>query len=325
MRVLVVRQPGPRTTVEDLGRRGVARFGVPSGGAFDPLALRAANRLVGNADGAAGLELTLLGPTLENAGDEAIDVALVGARAAGAIVQQDDSTPLLPGRAASLPPGARLRLSAPLRSARAWLAIAGGVEVPVVLGSRSTHAPGGFGGLDGRALRAGDRLPIGASTFPSGPAAQWSDPAEDDGAEVSLAIVAGPQTGSFGHDPIEALCAIRWQVQPESDRTGIRIAPADGDSPPEFGAPSGIAPEGTTLGAIQVPPAGLPILLGPDRPITGGYAKPAVVARAHLGRAARLRPGDAVRFHAIDLAKALALDRARHAALPSAPARGRSA
>lgn len=320
MRALVVKQPGPRTTVEDLGRRGVARFGVPSGGAFDPLALRAANRLVGNADEAAGLELTLLGPTLENAGDETIDVALVGARAGGTIVCGNDSSPLAPDRSAALAPGARLRLSAPLRSARAWLAIAGGVEVPLVLGSRSTYAPGGFGGFEGRPLRAGDRLPIGTpcSTRASG----WSDPAADEGAEVSLAIVAGPQAGSFGRDPIGGLCAIRWQVRPTSDRTGVRLAPADGETAPDFGAPPGIPPEGTTLGAIQVPPDGLPILLGPDRPITGGYAKPAVVARAHIGRVARLRPGDALRFHAIDLAGALALDRARRTALPAAPTTG---
>lgn len=314
MRRLQVKQPGPRTTVEDLGRRGVARYGVPPGGAFDPVALRAANRLVGNADGAAGLELTLMGPTLENVGDEPLTLALVGASVEPVVSRNGKKTSHPAARAFALQPGDVLRLAVPLRAARAWLAIGGGIEVPSALGSRSTHVPAGFGGLGGRALRAGDTLFLGASpthTTDRG----WIDPVAPGG---PLGLLPGPQTDRFDPQVLERLCAGAWQVQPTSDRTGVRLARADDECAAAIRAPSGVPPEGTTLGAIQIPPDGGPILLGPDRPITGGYAKPAVVARGHIGRFARLRPGEAVRFETTTLDEALELDRARRASLPEA-------
>ncbi len=315
MRRLAVKQPGPRTTVEDLGRRDVARYGVPPGGAFDPLGLRAANRLVGNSDGAAGLELTLMGPTLENTGDEPIVAALVGTAIEAALVRGDTRATVAAHRPFVVPAGGTLRLAAPLRAARAWLALSGGIEVRDVLGSRSTYVPGGFGGFQGRALRAGDEIMVG----PPGAAAPeraWEDPTTNTRSDVHLGLLAGPQEAEFGPAVLEALCATPWQAQPTSDRTGVRLAPPDGETAPPFGAPPGIPPEGTTLGAVQVPPDGCPILLGPDRPITGGYAKPAIVVRAHLGRLARLRPGEVVRFERFTLDQAVALDERRIASLP---------
>lgn len=315
MRRLRVKQPGPRTTIEDLGRRGVARFGVPPGGAFDPLALRAANRLVGNPDDAAGVEMTLLGPTLEHVGDEPIAAALVGTPVAPVRSRRGEKESLPCHRAFVLEPGDVLRLSVPLRSARAWLALEGGCDVPLVLGSRGTYVPAAFGGLEGRPLRAGDVLEVGTGV---GPVADevWNDPLSETEAATVLALLPGPQIESFAADVLERLCDLTWQAEVSSDRTGVRLAPVAGEPAPALAAPRGIAPEGTTLGAIQVPPDGTPILLGPDRPITGGYAKPALVARAHVGRLARLRPGEAVRFARMTMTEALELERARRESLP---------
>ncbi|MEW6271057.1 MAG: biotin-dependent carboxyltransferase family protein [Thermodesulfobacteriota bacterium] len=307
-----VASPGPRTTVEDLGRRMVARHGVPAGGAFDALSLVAANRLVGNDDADAGLEATLGGPTLDNAGDEPVHVALVGADCAATIASAGGSRPAALGRAHCLAPGEVLRMGFARDGARVWIALAGGVDVPPVLGSRSTSLAASFGGLEGRALRRGDLLRLGAPRrAPLG--TSWHEPGP--AAPVTLRVLPGPQLDRFAGGALDALCATRWAVRNESDRTGVRLAPAeDGDVSPLRGA-AGIAPEGTTLGAMQVPPDGCPILLGPDRPVTGGYAKPAVLAAADVGRLARLRPGDGVRFVVVSLDEACALLRARRAPL----------
>lgn len=312
MRRLRVKQPGPRSTVEDLGRRGVARYGVPPGGAFDPVALRAANRLVGNADHAAGLELTLMGPTLENIGDERLALALLGTPVDAVVACEGGKASHPPGQSFGLEPGETLRLAVPLRAARAWLAISGGITVPTVLGSRSTYVPAGFGGLDGRALRAGDELTLGTSVR-GATHRGWVDPVE---ASAILGILPGPQADRFEPEILRRLCDGAWQVQPASDRTGVRLGRGADESLPAIEAPDGTSPEGTTLGAVQIPPDGDPILLGPDRPITGGYAKPAVVARAHIGRLARLRPGETVRFETMTLGEAIELERARRASLP---------
>ena len=320
MRRLRVKQPGPRTTVEDLGRIGVARYGVPPGGAFDGLALRAANRLVGNADGAAGLELTLLGPILENVGDEEVQVALVGTSLDATVAHGKERRLEPAGRAFRLRPSEVLRLAMPLRSARGWLAFGGGVAVPEVLGGRGTYAPGRFGGFEGRFLAAGDELPLGESRgVPSN--GTWTDPAADD--PGVLGLLPGPQVSSFGPGVLERLAEVRWTVGPASDRTGVRLSCPDRAEAPALSPPAGIAPEGTTLGAIQIPPDGHPILLGPDRPITGGYGKPALVARVHLGRLAALKPGDTVRFRALELDEARVLERQRQTSLPDA-AEGRT-
>ncbi|HEY8513916.1 MAG TPA: biotin-dependent carboxyltransferase family protein [Candidatus Binatia bacterium] len=311
-RQLLVTSPGPRTTVEDLGRRMVARHGVPAGGAFDALSLIAANRLVGNRDDDAGLEATLGGPTLENTGDEPVDVALVGADCGATIVGSAGTRPAPTGRAHRLAPGESLRMGFARDGARVWIALAGGVAVPPVLGSRSTCLAAGFGGLDGRPLRRGDLLPLGA---PRGDAlgATWSEPAPTP--PVTLRVLPGPQLALFPKGALETLCSTPWTVRNESDRTGIRLAPADGANVEALRGAAGIAPEGTTLGAIQVPPDGGPIVLGPDRPVTGGYAKPAVVIAADVRLLARLRPGDAVRFVRTTFDEALAALRARRALL----------
>lgn len=324
MRLLHVIESGPRTTVEDLGRRGVARWGVPAGGAFDALALIAANRLVGNADGDAGLEITLGGPRLANAGDEPLAVALTGADCDARLVHGAASAPVRPGVAVTLAPGDGLRTGFARAGARAWLAIAGGVAVPRVAGSRSTALGAAFGGLDGRALARGDVLPIGVPQrpVPPGPGrGAWREAVPPAACmPLVLRVLPGPQLARFPGDALRALTDTVWRVQNDSDRTGVRLAPVDGEPPPELRGVEGIPPEGTTLGAIQVPPDGRPIVLGPDRPVTGGYAKPAVVALADVGRLALLRPGDTVRLTPVSLDEARSLAAARRAALPARPA-----
>ena len=323
MRLLQVIEPGPRTTVEDLGRRGVARWGIPAGGAFDPLALLAANRLVGNRDEDAGLEITLGGVALRNAGDEPLALAVAGADCGARLVHGPASAPIACGAAFTCAPGDVLRVGFARVGARAWLAVAGGIAVPRAAGSRSTHVAAGFGGLDGRTLRRGDALPIGVPHRPVPPApagTRWSTPAPPAACmPLVLHLLPGPQLAAFPGDALRALSDTAWRVQNDSDRTGVRLAPADGATPGVLRGVAGIPPEGTTTGAVQVPPDGCPIVLGPDRPVTGGYAKPAVVVAADVGRLALLRPGDTVRLVPIPLEEALSRAAARRAALPPRP------
>lgn len=319
MRCLTVTTPGPRTTVEDQGRARVGCFGIPGGGAFDGLALVAANRLVGNADEAAGLELTLGGPTLVNSGDETVEVAVVGADCGATVVAGNASRAVAPGTPTALRAGDTLRLGFARDGARAWIAVSGGVAVEPVLGSRSTCLPGRFGGLEGRPLRAGDVLPLGPRRDGApGRAPLRANDFRAGTTPVTLRLLSGPQRDRFAADALASLCASSWRVDNDSDRTGTRLAAEDEAAREMLRGVAGIPPEGTTLGAVQVPPDGQPILLGPDRPVTGGYAKPALVIAADVGRLALLRPGDAVRFAEVSLEEALDLARRRRAALPEA-------
>ena len=272
-----VAEPGVLTTVQDaFGRRDWRHVGVPTGGAADPWSARLANRLVGNPDDAALLEVTLAGPTLRF--NEPALVALVGEMAATL-----DGLPLRPNAARSVRSGAQLRIREG-KDARAYLAIGGGLEVEPLLGSASTDLRSGFGGVDGRALRAGDRLAHGEA---SGPGSRWlgADPTGP------IRVVAGTHPG------IEGLIGTPWRIGQEADRTGVRL---DG-KPMEGGE---VASMGLPLGAIQVPPDGRPIVMFADRPVTGGYPVPALVIGADIGRLARLRPGDEMRFASVTLEEA---------------------
>ena len=264
-------EPGILTTVQDpFGRRDWRHVGVPVGGAADPWGARLANRLVGNPDGAALLELTLAGPILRFT--EPALLALVGE-----MVATVDGLPLRSRAARAVRAGAQLSIGEGL-DARAYLAIGGGLEIDPLLGSAATDLRSGFGGLDGRALRAGDRLGHGVAT---GPGFRWR------GAEPTgpIRIVPGPHRG------VEGLTGTTWRIGQEADRAGVRL-----DGPRLGGAIGEIPSMGLPLGAIQVPPDGRPIVMLADRPVTGGYPVPAVVIGADFGRVARLRPGDELRF-----------------------------
>jgi biotin-dependent carboxylase-like uncharacterized protein len=269
--MIEVLAPGPLATVQDLGRDGYAALGVARSGAFDRAALRLANRLVGNPDGHAAIELTLGGLAVRF--PEPVTVAFTGAFCAGAPDW---------GIAVTLAAGTTLRLAAPAHGLRSYLAVRGGIDVPPVLGSRSSDTLSGIGPAP---LRAGDRLPVGSPTGPvvgAGAAEPVRPPV--------LAVRFGPRDDWFTDAAKAALVAEAWAVRPESDRIGIRLA-----GPSLERARSGeLASEPTLPGAVQVPPDGRPIVFGPDAPVTGGY--PVIAVVTNLDRAAQLRPGDTVRF-----------------------------
>ncbi|MFP5410000.1 MAG: biotin-dependent carboxyltransferase family protein [Gammaproteobacteria bacterium] len=274
--------------VMDLGRPGLGAQGVPVGGAADPAALAAANRLVGNAPDAAAVEIVLSGPRL--AFPTGGVIALTGARFAAT---RSSGRPVAWNETLVLAAGETLTLGRAVEGCRTWLAVRGGVAVLPVLGSRSTFLPAGFGGLDGRALQAGDVLPLGEATGEV--RLQRARPPAHD-AEAPLRVVAGPQAASFEDAGLVAFFGASYRVAPTSDRRGVRLAgPRVAHAGDEW--PS----QGVRPGAVQVPPDGQPIVLGWDGPVTGGYPVIATVIEADWPRLAQLRPGDAVRFVTVDL------------------------
>jgi antagonist of KipI len=265
---------------------------------MDPVALRVGNLLVGNDENAAGMEVTLGGA--EFLFPRGAIVAVTGAAYEG-----------VPGwKPLALAPGQSLRLGPCLRGARGYVAVRGGISVPLVLGSRSTYQRGGWGGHEGRRLQDGDLVPVEGAAAGHVPAimAAWSLRPEYSDAPI-LRLVAGAQAGWFG----EALTSREFRVDPRSDRMGLRLAgePLAARDAKEL-ASSGVVP-----GTIQVPPDGQPIVLGADAQTIGGYAQAGHVAAVDLPLVAQLRPGDRVRFRTITLAEAqwLALQREQEIAL----------
>jgi len=281
--------------VMDQGRPGVGALGVPVGGAADPAALAAANRLVGNEAASAGLEIALAGPVLRFRA--AGVVALTGARfraarSKGAAVAWNETMAVAAGETLTLD-----RVEA---GCRCWLAWRGGMEVPRVMGSRSTNLPAGFGGYQGRALRAGDVLEAGS---PAGDL-HWlrAQPAAAFDPEAPLRVVAGPQAGLFDDAGLAAFFGGVYRVGAASDRRGLRLK-----GPHVTHARNELPSQGVVPGAIQVPPDGQPIILGWDGPVTGGYPVIAGVISVDWPRLAQLRPGDAVRFVTIEAEAARSL------------------
>jgi len=277
--MIVVVRAGLLTTVQDLGRRGWRAAGVPGGGAMDPWSARAANRLVGNSDDAALLEATLVGPALRF--ESPAWVAWVGDDFEGAI----DGAGVEGGRAHRLAAGAQLELGRARAGARCWLAVAGGLEVETVLGSGSTDIAGGFGGGHGRPLAEGDRLATGSPENEPRKAvldAPWLATL----AAPELRLLPGPDGASTS---LASLCAASWRVSARSDRRGVRLERdgGGGGAPVDAGERRS---QGTLPGAVQAPPSGEAILLGPDAPVTGGYPWVAQVIAADLGRLAHLAP-----------------------------------
>ncbi len=282
--------------VMDQGRFGYGALGVPVGGAADPAALAAANRLVGNETDAAGLEITLAGPVLRFPAGGV--VALTGARFAasrssGATVAWNQTWVLAAGET--------LALERAAAGCRCWLAVRGGLAVPLVMGSRSTFLPAGFGGFQGRALQAGDVLATGEGRREVR-LLRAHPPVSPAGA--SLRVVAGPQAGQFDDAGLAAFFSGSYRVEAASDRRGLRLrGAAVTHRRPEL--PS----QGVLPGAVQVPPDGQPIILGWDGPVTGGYPVIAGVIAADWPRLAQLKPGDALRFETIAVEAAQALAR----------------
>jgi biotin-dependent carboxylase-like uncharacterized protein len=281
-------RPGLLVTVQDLGRPGLGRFGVSPGGAMDPLALRVANRLVGNPDGAPALELT--GPGAELRFLAAGSFALAGADLGAEL----DGQPVAPGQTHRAGPGAILRCPRRVRGARAVLALAGGIEGPPVLGSASADLDAGLGG--GRLAR-GQRLAVGAPAAP-GPAPELGF-AYDDPFRLRYVAAADPD---LSPGTATAFAGAAYRISDRSNRTGYRLT----------GAPLTVAAAADRLsapiapGTIQLPPDGQPILLMADRQTIGGYPILGHLIAADRPKAAQLWPGDEVRFLPVSLDEARA-------------------
>ncbi len=294
-RALTVLRPGLLTTVQDLGRWGHQAAGVPVAGAMDTYSLRLANGLVGNPESAAALEITLLGPTLR------AEAPLVVAVAGAVFDLQVDDRPVPHGAPVALAAGSVLRFLERRAGARAYLAVAGGLETPVVLGSRATHVVSRMGGLDGRALLVGDVLPVATgATRPAGRATRSPLPLAEAPGPRRLRVLLGPQDDWFTMSSVDALLGGTFSVSSRSDRMGFRL-----DGPMlTTKRPGELVSEPVAFGALQVPSGGAPILLMADRQTAGGYPKIATVITADLPLAGQLAPGEAVRFAACTRAEA---------------------
>lgn len=298
--VIEVIDPGAATTVQDGGRYAYRHLGVPVAGALDPLWLACANALAGNAAPAtAGLECRVSGPRLRVA-EGVLRVAL--AAAAGGVIERagGDRETLAPWCSTTLAEGDTLGLAAV--GGVAYLAFHGGLDLTPQLGSRSTYAAAGLGGIAGRRLQAGDRLICAG--IPAGAEKRQAAPRCHD--EGPLRLIAGPQADHFTAASHAALTGTAFTVSRDADRMGMRLDGARLDHVPGHGAD--IVSDGTTPGAIQVPADGRPIVLLADCQTVGGYAKIATVIRADLPRLAHLLPGAALRFALVgDDAASLAL------------------
>ena len=279
--MLTVLASGPLATVQDRGRVGFAAIGVPRSGAADAAAAGLANRLVGNDDAAAVLEVTAGGLRIRT--ERTVLVAVTGAIAA--VTADGRAAPF--GAPLTLAPGAVLALGVPPVGLRTYVAVRGGIDVPPVLGSRSTDTLSGLGPAP---LAPGDRLPVGdlAGEEPFVDVAPVRPPSS---APV-LRVLPGPRRDWLDPAAWSALTTELWTVTADSNRVGLRLAGPELTRTRTDELPS----EGLVPGAVQVPPDGAPVLFLADHPVTGGYPVLAVVATADLGAAAQLRPGDSLRF-----------------------------
>ena len=271
---------GGQSTVQDLGRFGWAHYGVSASGAADALALRAGNLLVGNAENAAAIEMTLVGGAFEFESDAVI--ALTGS---------DFGAGLPLWTPVSVKAGERIRCGATRSGARCYLCVRGGIVVPRTMGSASTHLATGVGG---HALRVGDALPVGDDAVRRPRRAAGPPPFPRDAA---LRVTRGPQAEWFG----EELYRAAWTVSEESNRMGLRLR---GEPIPR--PPGHMLTEGVALGAVQAPPDGQPIILFVEHQTTGGYPKPANVISADFWRLGQLRPRAPVAFESVTIEQALA-------------------
>lgn len=282
MRALRVEQADCLVLVEDLGRRGYAHLGVPRSGALDKVALALANRLVGNAEDRAGLEVLVGGVRL--LAEESVRIALTGAQ----LPLVAGGRPAPWGTAVSVAAGSQVEVRPGPGGLRSWLAVAGGIDVPATLGSRSTDV---LSGLGPAALKAGDVLTVGPAPAPAG---GWGQavPARPQTGGAVLRVRLGPRDDWFTDASLAALVSGWYEVSPSSNRVALRLR----GEPLVRRAAGELASEGIVDGAIQVPGDGQPLVFLADHPTTGGYPVAGVVVDDDLAWCAQLRPGDRVRF-----------------------------
>ncbi len=298
MKTIEVRSPGLLTTVQDLGREGFGPMGVSPSGAADPTALRVGNHLVGNPPNAAALEMTLLGGTFVF--PEGAIIALTGSDFAASL----DGAPIPLWTSIEVSAGQTLCAGATRSGARCYLCVSGGIATKPFLGSRSTHLLSGLGGYEGRALRKGDILPIGLQaglkTGPgSGPFQKRSVSAQalpHLRSRKILRVTPGPQSEWFADAAHAIFYGSAYRVTEESNRMGLRL-----EGPPlPVDRLGEMITEGVSLGAVQITPTGLPIILFVEQQTTGGYPKIANVISADISSLGQLRPRDEIRFERVD-------------------------
>jgi|KBSSwiStaDraftv2_1062776.scaffolds.fasta_scaffold297089_2 allophanate hydrolase len=300
---LTVVRPGLFDTLQDVGRIGFLELGMPVAGAMDPVGLRLANTLAGNAAGTAAIEIGVMGPEIRVDADSArlavtgpIEVALIATDQAAPVALPSDRSYLLTR-------GQRLRLGMVEGVNTAYLAIEGGLSLPSFMGSLATYTRAALGGIDGRKLAAGDLLPLILPAASRRDEQKLSRPF--DYGDGPIRVVMGPQADYFSDAGIASFLGGEYAVTKEADRMGIRF------EGPRIEHAKGwdIISDGIAYGAIQVPGAGQPIVLLADRQTIGGYPKIACVASADLPRLSRMLPGQKVRFQAVGVAEAEELRR----------------
>ena len=295
-RHFTVIKPGLLTTVQDVGRWSHQAFGVPVSGPMDDVSYRLANLIVGNPSGAAVLEATVVGPELRM--DTETIIAVTGADLGATL----DGTPMPLNGAVHCPAGCVIRCGERRNGARAYIAFDGGIATPPTLGSRATHVVSELGGIAGRAVKAGDVIPLGPRTpLTPRPKPRAIAPTAMGGAR--LRVLLGPQDEYFAPAAVETLQRTRFTITSQSDRMGYRLA---GRARIERAAQQEMISDATFIGAIQVPPSGDPILLMADRQTTGGYPQIATVITADLPLAGQLAPGDWVEFQLCTRGEAIA-------------------
>ena len=301
---------GLQTTVQDLGRIGQQRSGIPVCGAMDRLALRIGNMLVGNDDGAAALEASLVGPAITF--EQPALIALTG----GDLEATINGTDVPAWHAISVPAGTTLRSGQPRVGCRSYIAVAGGIDVPLVFGSRSTYLRAQFGGYEGRALRSGDVLIPGV---PSPKSSRIADSLRESGAAAVAArwSVSGSLRPRYSDDPVvrliagahydllddesrDQLGAGTFRISASSDRMGYRLSGVT----LSLRKPVELLSEGVAFGTVQLPPGGEPIVLMADHQTTGGYPRLGEVASIDLPLVAQLKPGDRLRFRLVSVDEA---------------------
>jgi antagonist of KipI len=294
MSTIQVQSPGLLTTVQDLGREGFGPLGVSASGAADPLSLRIGNRLVGNPEGAAALEMTLLGGTFLF--PQAATIALTGSDFGATL----DGAPVDLWKSTQVMPSQTLRVGSTNSGARCYLCVNGGIGVKPFLGSASTHLLSGLGGYQGRALRKGDVLDIKSEVMGSevtsfrertiaAQALQQLSPRKQ------LRVTPGPQSDWFPESSRKAFYESTYRVAEDSNRMGLRL---DGKAISRESSGEMIT-EGVSIGAVQITAAGLPIILFVEQQTTGGYPKIANVISADLNTLGQLRPRDEIRFEEV--------------------------
>jgi antagonist of KipI len=292
-----VLEPGVLTTIQDLGRYGFGRFGVPLSGALDSFSLKVANLLVGNSEGEAGLEITITGLRLKALRETVISIT------GGDLTPFQNGEPLEMWRTHVFVEGDVITFKKMKTGCRAYLAVAGGISVSGIMGSRATCLSGRFGGLEGRPLKRGDTLYVSDGSLPLKNLGvrfpgEWIP---DFQKEAGLKVIPGPQDDHFTEKGFETFHSFSYQITPHCDRTGVRLNGPRIERRADV--EESIISEGLVPGAIQIPGDGKPIIILTEL-VTGGYAKIATVISAHLTKVAQLKPGDRVSFEPVLLEEA---------------------